>query len=65
MKTETEIETRNKKKNNPCSIKRYIKNSSVEWESGSHVRPGRSSIEISITRKPRYVGSMTCKPLGL
>lgn len=43
----------------------YIKNSSVECESGSQVRPGRSSIDISITRRPRYVGSVICKPFGL
>lgn len=43
----------------------YIKNSSVECESGSQVLPGRSSIDISITRKPRYVGSVICKPFGL
>uniref|UniRef100_A0A2M3ZSW6 Putative secreted peptide n=1 Tax=Anopheles braziliensis TaxID=58242 RepID=A0A2M3ZSW6_9DIPT len=36
----------------------YMKNSSVEWDSGSHVRPGRSSMEISITRSPRYTGSV-------
>lgn len=44
---------------------RYMKNSSVEWESGSHVRPGRSKIEISITRNPLNVGSVICRPFGL
>lgn len=43
----------------------YMKNSSVECESGSHVRPGRSRIEISITRSPRYTGSVICSPFGL
>lgn len=43
----------------------YIKNSSVECESGSQVLPGRSSIDISITRNPRNVGSVICKPFGL
>lgn len=43
----------------------YMKNSSVEWDSGSHVRPGRSSMDISITRSPRYTGSVICSPFGL
>lgn len=42
-----------------------MKNSSVEWEIGSHVRNGGLSIMISITRKPRLTGSVRCKPFGL
>lgn len=43
----------------------HMKNSSVECDNGSQVLPGRSNIDISITRKPRYVGSVICKPFGL
>lgn len=40
------------------TYKDYIKNSSVEWDSDSQVRIGRSKIDISMTRSPRYVGSV-------
>lgn len=43
----------------------YIKNSSVECDSGSQVLVGRSSKDISITRSPRKVGSVICNPFGL
>lgn len=43
----------------------HMKNSLAECESGSHVRPGRSNMVISITRRPRKVGSINCRPFGL
>lgn len=48
----------------------YIKNSSVERESGNQefcheLLWGRSTTDISITLKPRFIGSTICKPTGL
>lgn len=43
----------------------YIKNSSVDRDSGSHERVDRSITEISITLSPRCTGSVICNPMGL
>lgn len=42
----------------------YIKNSCVEWDSVSHALGGRSKQLISITLKPRILGSVTISPRG-